>query len=201
MGAGGVWLCRQRRDVGGPRGCLVGRGRVGKHVEPLPLNREDGIFARAGRTRPRGTVEQWVGAGGVQLQPLVDALKAEMLTHPVLHADETPVAMLRPGHGKTHRAYLWSYCTTAFDPMRAVVFDFADSRAGQHARDFLGFAEPPNRPGWRGKLVCDDFSGYKALFALGMTEVGCLAHARRKFHELWKNHQSTVAEAAWTRSR
>jgi hypothetical protein len=30
-------------------------------------------------------------------------------TYPVLHADETPVAMLDPGAGKTHRAYLWSY--------------------------------------------------------------------------------------------
>ncbi len=33
---------------------------------------------------------------GVQLQPLVDALKAELLAFPVLHADETPVAMLDP---------------------------------------------------------------------------------------------------------
>ena len=46
----------------------------------------------------------------------------------MLHADETPVAMLKPGHGKTHRAYLWSYCTTSFNPMKAVVFDFAESR-------------------------------------------------------------------------
>jgi transposase len=29
--------------------------------------------------------------------------------HRVLHADETPVAMLKPGNGKTHRAYLWAY--------------------------------------------------------------------------------------------
>jgi len=45
-----------------------------------------------------------VGACGVQLQPLVDALKAELLGRPVLSADETPVAMLKPGNGKTHRA-------------------------------------------------------------------------------------------------
>ena len=60
--------------------------------------------------------------------PLVDALSAELLRHDVLPADETPVAMLKPGNGKTHRAYLWSYCTTSFNPVRAVVFDFADSR-------------------------------------------------------------------------
>jgi transposase len=31
-----------------------------------------------------------------------------------------------------------------------------------------------------------------------VTEVGCWAHARRKFHELWANHGSTVAEQALT---
>ncbi len=29
-----------------------------------------------------------------------------------------------------------------------------------------------------------------------MSEAGCLAHARRKFHELWVNHQSTIGEQA-----
>ena len=38
-----------------------------------------------------------------------DALKDEILSHAVLHADETPVAMLKPGNKKTHRAYLWAY--------------------------------------------------------------------------------------------
>jgi len=37
---------------------------------------------------------------------------------------------------------------------------------------------------------------YKALFDLGVTEAGCLAHARRKFHELWVNHQSSIGEQA-----
>jgi len=74
----------------------------------------------------------------VELQPLVDALKTALLARPVLHADETPVAMLKPGHGKTQRAYLWSYGTTVFDPLKAVVFDFAESRAGRHVQTFLG---------------------------------------------------------------
>jgi transposase len=49
---------------------------------------------------------------------------------------------------------------------------------------------------WCGTLVCDDYSGYKALFASGVTEAGCLAHARRKFHELWVNHKRSVGEQA-----
>ncbi len=124
---------------------------------------------------------------------MVDALRSELLKHSVLHADESPVAMLKPGAGKTHRAYLWSYCTTSYNQTKAVVFDFADSRGGQHARDFLGL---PGESGWQGSLVCDDFSGYKACFEMGVTEAGCLAHARRKFHELWVNHQSTIGEQA-----
>jgi transposase len=86
----------------------------------------------------RSTLAQWVGACGVQLQPLVEAMKAAILGRPVLHADETPVAMLKPGNGKTHREYLWSYGTTAFDPLKAVVFDFAEGRAGRHGQAFLG---------------------------------------------------------------
>jgi len=46
---------------------------------------------------------------GVELQPLVDALKRDILDRRVVHADETPVQMLQPGKGKTHRAYLWAY--------------------------------------------------------------------------------------------
>jgi hypothetical protein len=150
---------------------------------------------------PRSTLAQWVGACGVELQPLVEALKAALLSRAVLHADETPVAMLKPGHGKTHRAYLWSYGTTAFDPIKGVVFDFAETRAGRHVQAFLGTdradaSSNGSSSGWRGTLVCDDYAGYKALFGGQIVEAGCLAHARRKFFDLWANHQSAVAEQA-----
>jgi transposase len=180
-------------DKGIPTTGLLAQVLVAKYADHLPLYRQESIFGRAGLAISRSTLAQWVGQCGVQLQPLVDALRAELLKHSVLHADETPVAMLKPGNGKTHRAYLWSYCTTTYNATKAVVFDFADSRGGQHARDFLGL---PGKDGWHGKLVCDDFSGYKACFEMGVTEAGCLAHARRKFHELWVNHQSTIGERA-----
>jgi transposase len=183
-------------DKGIPTTGLLAQVLVAKYLDHLPLYRQEAIFERAGLAIARSTLAQWVGECGVQLQPLVDALTAEMLRHRVLHADETPVAMLKPGHGKTHRAYLWSYCTTSFNPMRAVVFDFADSRGGQHVREFLGLPGNEQNPGWKGKLVTDDFSGYKACFELGVTEVGCMAHARRKFHELWVHHASPVGEQA-----
>jgi transposase len=175
---------------------LLAQVLVAKYLDHLPLYRQEAICERAGLAIARSTLAQWVGECGVQLQPLVDALVAEMLEHPVLHADETPVAMLKPGNGKTHRAYLWSYCTTSFNPMKAVVFDFAETRGGQHVREFLGLPGNDQNPGWKGSLVTDDFSGYKACFELGVTEAGCMAHARRKFHELWVNHGSQVGEQA-----
>jgi hypothetical protein len=62
------------------------------------LYRQKSIFARAGMALARSTLAQWVGVCGVQLQPLVDALKDDTLRHAVLHADETPKARPPPGH-------------------------------------------------------------------------------------------------------
>jgi len=198
----GKWACKKCErlvqapvdahviDKGIPTAGLLAQVLVAKYADHQPLHRQEGIYARSGVELPRSTLAQWVGACGVQLQPLVDALKAEMLDHRVVHADETPVPMLDPGSGKTHRAYLWSYCTGQFEANKIVVYDFAESRAGKHAMAFLGE--------WRGALVCDDYSGYKALIAQGVTEAGCLAHARRKFYELHANHSSQIAAEALT---
>ena len=183
-------------DKGIPTTGLLAQVLVAKYQDHLPLYRQEHIFGRAGLAIPRSTLATWVGQCGVQLQPLVDALKAVMLKSAVLHADETPVAMLKPGNKKTHRAYIWTYCTTTYDALKAVVFDFAEGRGGQHVRSFLSLDANAGKDGWHGKLVCDDFSGYNACFELGVTEVGCLAHARRKFHELWANHGSQVGERA-----
>jgi transposase len=175
-------------DKGVPTAGLLAQVLVAKYADHQPLYRQEGIFERAGVAIPRSTLAQWVGVCGVHLQPLVDALRALLLERSVLHADETPVAMLMPGKGSTHRAYIWSYSSTQFDAVHGVVYDFADSRAAAHPKAFL--------EGWSGKLVCDDYAGYKGLFAGGVTEVGCLAHARRKFNDLWVNHKSPLAEEA-----
>lgn len=156
----------------------------------MPLYRQERIFERSSVALPRSTLAQWVGICDVQLQPLVDALKTAILRHAVLHADETPVQMLKPGNKKTHRAYLWAYAPGAFEDLKAVVYDFCESRAGEHARTFLGE--------WRGSLVCDDYAGYKAGFVSGITEVGCMAHSRRKFFDLHVAAKSQIAGQACT---
>ncbi len=49
---------------------------------------------------------------------------------------------------------------------------------------------------WKGSLVCDDYRGDDALFRDGVTEVGCMAYARRKFHPMHENLRSEIATEA-----
>ena len=207
----GKWCCAACRtlvqapvppaviDKGLPTAGLLAQVLVAKHADHLPLYRQEAIYGRAGLAIPRATLGAWVGQCGVRLQPLAQALKAELLRCQVLHADETPVAVLAPGKGKTQRAYLWAWAAARSESIKAVVYDFTPGRSGEHARVFLGHdparRERDARP-WTGHLVCDDFSGYKALFELGVTEVGCMAHARRKFVELQVANQSSLAGTA-----
>ena len=198
----GKWACCQCQtltqaplpaqiiDKGLPTSGLLAQVLVAKYADHLPLYRQESLFGRCGYPIARSTLAQWVGVCGVQLQPLVDALKSAMLQSGVVHADETPLAMLKPGNKKTHRAYLWAYAPSTFGDLKAVVYDFCESRAGEHARAFLG--------DWSGGLVCDDFSGYKASFGAAITEVGCMAHARRKFFDLHVSSKSEIAQQALT---
>ncbi|MGH8215248.1 MAG: IS66 family transposase [Rhodanobacteraceae bacterium] len=165
---------------------LLAQVAIQKYADHLPLYRQEAIFARHGVELSRTTLAEWIGVIGWQLQPLVDRLREKLLASPILHADETPVAQLDPGAGKTKRAYLFAYRSTASPPI--VVFDYCPSRAGKHAAAFLG--------SWRGALMVDDYGGYKQLFAAGVTELACWAHARRKFFDAWKASGSELAKTA-----
>lgn len=152
---------------------------MAKHDDHLPLYRQEEIYARSGVHIARSSMAQWIGICGVRLAPLAQALKAFILSHPVVHADETPVALLAPGRGKTKRAYVWVYRTTNFVPQRAVLFDFCTSRGGKHPQRVL--------QNFSGTLVTDDFSGYHKLQRQGaITGALCMAHARRKLFEAHK---------------
>ncbi|KJV04942.1 IS66 family transposase, partial [Methylocucumis oryzae] len=57
---------------------------------------------------------------------------------------------------------------------------------------------------WRGHLMVDDYAGYKALFtdtgdAGACIELGCFAHARRKFFDLHQANHSPIALEALNR--
>jgi transposase len=116
----GKWVCddcetliqapvpAQVIDKGIPTAGLLAHVMIAKFADHLPLYRQESIFGRAGLAIPRSTLAQWVGMTGVQLQPLVDALRDVVLGQKVIHADETPVQMLMPGTKKTHRSYVWA---------------------------------------------------------------------------------------------
>jgi transposase len=165
---------------------------VGKYMDHLPLYRLAQIAERQGVTLSRSTLSEWIGRMGVALQPLVDRLNELLKQGNVLHADETPVQQLDPLAGKTKRAYLWAYRSNSLDDgPPIVVFDYQTSRSGQHVADFLKH--------WQGTLMVDDYGGYKALFRKGVTELGCWAHARRKFFDLHAAGNHPIAAEALTR--
>jgi transposase len=171
---------------------------ISKYLDHLPLYRLEQIAARDRVILARSTLAEWVGRTGVALQPLVDRLTELLLKRGTLHVDETPVPQLDPGSGKTKRAYLWAYRSNDLEAgPRIIVFDYRGGRSGEHARQFLG--------GWQGHLMVDDYGGYKALFiaarqeAPPCIELGCWAHARRKFFDLHLANQSPMALEALTR--
>ena len=162
---------------------------VSKFVDHLPPYRLEQIAARSNVPLPRSNLAEWIGKIGVALQPLADRLSHLLRQRDVLHADETPVAQLDPGKGKTKKAYLWAYRSNDLgDGPPIVVFDYQPGRSGQFARDYL--------QDWQGHLMVDDFSGYKALFRAGVIELGCWAHARRKLFDLHVANKSPIAEQA-----
>jgi transposase len=165
---------------------------ISKYLDHLPLYRLEQIAARDRVILSRTTMAEWVGRIGVALQPLADRLAMLLLERKVLHADETPVQQLDPGRGKTKRAYLWAYRSNVLETgPPIVVFDYQGSRAGKHARNFLS--------DWEGHLMVDDYSGYKALFEQGVTELACMVHARRKFFDLNEAQASPIALEALRR--
>lgn len=179
-------------ERGIPAPGLLAHVLIGKFSDHLPLYRQSQMLSRSGVTLPVSTLAAWVGAVGFALQPLVDALRSQLLRCRVLHADETPLRQLAPGQGKTQTAYLFAYRRGEIAEPPIIVFDYAVNRSGKHARDFLA--------GYVGALVVDDYAGYKSLLqSTPMRELGCWAHARRKFFELHEANQSVVAAEALTR--
>lgn len=120
---------------------------------------------------------------------LAQVLVNKFADHLPLYRQEQMFARTGYKLSASKKAYLWAYATTQHADIKAVVFDFAEGRSGQHAKAFL--------EGWGGTLICDDYQGYKALIKDNqITEAACMAHARRKFFELFAANKSHIAQAA-----
>jgi transposase len=177
-------------DKGQPAPGLLAQVLLSKYQDHLPLYcQEQQYQERSGVVIPRNTMAGWVGACGVALSPLVERMHEHLLNEAVLHADETPVSVLKPGNGKTHRGYMWTYRTGEWGAVQAVIFDFQMSRAGEHPKAFL--------KGFNGALMIDHYAGYNTVFKdSSCTELACLVHVRRKFFELHEANKSQIAQEA-----
>jgi len=142
-----------------------------KFADHNPLNRLEGIFQRSGVDINVSTMCDWVGQCSDLLEPLVKRMHKKILESPKINSDDTSIPVKNPGRkGSTYNGYLWVY----IDNKKNVVFDFTPTRSREGPIKFLGK--------YCGKLQADAYSGYDEYFRKsGATEVGCHAHARRKF--------------------
>ena len=167
------------RGIAGPG--LLAHIAVSKFADHQPLYRQSAIAARKGVELDRSTMARWMGICGALVQPLVGALHQYVLATHKVHTDDTPMPVLSPGNGQTKTGRLWVYArddrNSGSTAAPAVWFAYSPNRQGLHPKAHL--------TGFKGILQADAFAGYDALFTEGtVTEVACMAHARRKIHDL-----------------
>ena len=183
-------------ERGRPGPGLLAHVLVNKYADHLPLYRQSQIFDREGLDLDRSTLADWVGKSTALLEPLADAIGRHVLAGQAIFVDDTPVAMLAPGTGKTQTARLWAYGRderpwgSAIPP--ASWYQFSSDRKGQHPKDHLF-----KYSGW---MHADGYAGFEDLYRSGeIRAVACLAHVRRKFVDVHKAQGSAIADEAITR--
>ena len=152
---------------------------VSKYQDGLPLYRMESIFARLGMHLPRNTQANWMIQSTHVLQPLYNVLNDQLLDSGYLHMDETRVQVLNePDKSPESLSYMWVR-RTGDSEQPIILFDYAASREGAVVKSLLG--------DYGGYLQTDDYAGYHKMGAMeGITHLGCMAHARRKFVEAQK---------------
>jgi len=161
---------------------LIAHVLTSKYCDHLPLHRQEKIFKRHGVELSRKTLCGWTLQSAALLAPVAAAMTQAVLESRVIHTDDTPVQVQDPEKKRrTRKAYLWPYLGDAAHPY--TVFDYTPTRSREGPETFLAhFTGEDGHPRY---LQCDAFPGYDRLFAKErhLLEVGCWAHARRKFHD------------------
>jgi len=156
---------------------------VAKYSDHLPLYRQAAILERdAGLEIGRATLDGWVMRVGELLEPVVAAMRQDLLLASYLQADETIVPVqMHDKRGADHQAYLWQYGK----PGGETVFDFRMGRGREGPQKFLGQ--------WEGILQTDGYQAYDGVGGPKLVHVGCWAHARRKFIDAVKVNREDAA--------
>ncbi len=113
-----------------------------------------------------------------------------------MHTDDIPVPVQVPGSGKTRTARLWVYVrddrNAGSQLPPAVCFAYSPDRKGMHPHQYLA--------GYSGILQADAYGGYNALYKDGrITEAACMAHARRKIHDVHAHTPTGITTEALKR--
>jgi transposase len=147
---------------------------VKKYDDHCPLYRQSEILARHGVDLSRQTLCDWVMQCADILEPIVEAMKPDLLLSPKIHTDDTVIPVLEEGRDTTKEGRLWGYL--GCEPP-CVVYDYSPNRQQKWAMEFL--------KNYKGYLQADAYTGYDKIYAAGnIIEVACMAHARRKFFDI-----------------
>jgi transposase len=155
---------------------LLAQVIVSKYGDHLPLYRLERIFQRQGVRFSRQTTDGWVLACAELLVPLHELMKQVVLASEVIHTDDTPVKVRDAHKKRKYTGRFWTYWGDERHP--EIVFDYTASRQRDGPAKFL--------EGYRGYLQADAFGGYDGIYLESngrILEVGCWAHARRKFFD------------------
>jgi transposase len=175
---------------------------IAKYCDHLPLYRQSEIYARDGIDLDRSLLADWIGKSAWLLEPLAQKIGEHVMAGSVIHADDTPVNVLAPGHGKTKTGRFWVYLRDERPHVGpappAAVFYYTPDRKGEHCRAHLA--------SFTGHLHADGYSGFSQLYHRAedakpgpITEIACWSHARRLFFDVYDSNGSPIAKEALER--
>jgi len=158
---------------------LLAHITVSKYQDALPLYRQETILRRIGVDIPRATLANWMIRAGTLIQPLINLMRDRLLDYDIVQMDETPVQVLNEvGKRAQSKSYIW--VQRGGPPAQPVVlYDYDPGRGAGVPKRLL--------EGFKGYLQTDGYDGYNAVVAVnGLTHLGCMAHARRRFNDAVK---------------
>ena len=150
---------------------------VNKFCDHLPFYRQEKRFERLGAHISRQNMSNWAFKVYEALGPLENLLEQEVKSGPYIQMDETPVQVLsEPDRPATSKSYMW--LARGGPPKTPIVYyKYQETRKSQFVKDFL--------EDYAGFLQSDGYKGYETALKENsdVIHVGCLAHAKRKFHD------------------
>lgn len=154
------------------------------YCEHAPFHRIEQQLARTGVDLPRNCQVSLMRQLDELVQPLVAALRADVLGSDYLFLDATPVPVADPSRpGATREGTLWAYRSGG----GPVWFDYQPTKSPQHPDRVLKAAN------FRGRLQTDGASGLGAIGPPGqVTAYGCHSHLRRYFFKAWQAGERTA---------